>query len=163
QNLMNRAGAKPRRSYRQTVIDRLIELASYYTTNKYRAAFACHGITRDLVFNGEFHLLVGGPKWLDPQNPKPARIRKNLGVPRMGDILLVTSDPRAVVDYDDVLHSHTAPGLWEQQDAYDSYLKFTSIRNPVGIINSAAFSLNAMASEYIQRFLPEESEDHIRL
>ena len=43
------------------------------TTNKYRAAFARFGITRDLVFNGEFHLLVGGPKWLDPANPaRPA-------------------------------------------------------------------------------------------
>jgi hypothetical protein len=107
--------------------------------------------------------LTGGPKWLDRANPKLACFRKYIGVRGMGDVLLVTSHPRAVLDYDDVLHSHTAPGLWEQQDAYDAYLKFTSIRNPVGIINSAAFSLNAMASEYIQRFMPDESEDHIRL
>ncbi|HWY85618.1 MAG TPA: hypothetical protein VNX28_02785 [Gemmataceae bacterium] len=162
-NLMNRSGVKPARSYRQTVINRVVDVAGYYTTNKYRATCARLGITRDLVFSGEFHLLVGGPKWLDPANPQRASIRKYIGIRGMGDILLVTSHPRAVLDYDDVLHSHTAPGMWEQQDAYDSYVKFTSVRNPVGIINSAAFSLNAMASEYIQKFLPEESEDHIRL
>jgi hypothetical protein len=37
------------------------------------------------------------------------------------------------------------------------------VRNPVGIINSASFSLNAMASEYVQKFMPDESEEHIRL
>jgi hypothetical protein len=37
-----------------------------------------------------------------------------------------------------------------------------SVRNPIGIINSASFSLNAMASEYIQRFMPNEDEDTIR-
>jgi hypothetical protein len=163
QNLMNRFGEKPPVSYRQTVINRVVELAGYYTTNKYRAAFARCGVTRDLIFNGEFQLLPGGPKWLQLSNPKLACIRKYFGVRGMGDVLLVTSHPRAVLDYDEVLHSHTAPGRWEQQDGYDSYVKFTSIRNPLGVINSAAFSLNALASEYIQRFLPEESEDHIRL
>jgi hypothetical protein len=162
-NLINRSGVKPPVSYRQTVINRVVDLAGYYTTNKYRAACVRCGITRDLIFNGEFQLLTGGPKWLDSSNPKLACIRKYFGVKGMGDVLLVTSHPRAVLDYDLVLHSHTAPGLWEQQDAYDSCVKLTSIRNPLGIINSAAFSLNALASEYIQRFLPEESEDHIRL
>jgi hypothetical protein len=37
-----------------------------------------------------------------------------------------------------------------------------SLRNPIGIINSASFSLNAMASEYIQRFMPNEDEESIR-
>lgn len=163
QSLMNRSGCKPPRSYRQAVVNRVVDLAGFYTTNKYRATFARFGITRDLIFNGEFHLLVGGPKWLDPQNPDRASIRKYFGIRGQGDILLVTSHPRAVLDYDDVIHSHTAPSLWEQQDGYRTYLKFTSVRNPLGIINSACFSLNAMASEYIQNFIPGESEDHIRL
>jgi hypothetical protein len=163
QNLLNRSGPKPPPSYRQIVVNRVVELAGYYTTNKYRAACARLGVTRDLIFSGEFQLLTGGPKWLDPKNPKLACIRKYFGIRGQGDLLLVTSHPRAVLEYDDVLHSHTAPGLWEREQAYETCVKLTSIRNPLGIINSAAFSLNAMASEYIQRFLPDESEDHIRL
>jgi hypothetical protein len=161
-NLLTQSNLKPRVSYRQAVINRVVELASFYITHKYRATFARFGITHDLVFNGEFHLLIGGPKWLDPANPARACFRKYFGIKGMGDFLLVTSHPREVLDHDLVLHSHTAPGLWAQQEAYTGYDKFTSIRNPVGIINSAAFSLNAMASEYIQKFMPTESEDAIR-
>ena len=161
-NLLTRSNLKPRMSYRQAIINRVVELASFYITHKYRATFARFGITHDLVFNGEFHLLIGGPKWLDRANPARACFRKYFGIKGMGDFLLITSHPREVLDHDLVLHSHMAPGLWAQQQAYAGYRKFTSIRNPVGIINSAAFSLNAMASEYIQKFLPTESEDAIR-
>jgi len=161
-NLLTRSNLKPRMSYRQAIINRVVELASFYITHKYRATFARFGITHDLVFNGEFHLLIGGPKWLDRANPARACFRKYFGIKGMGDFLLITSHPREVLDHDLVLHSHMAPGLWAQQQAYAGYRKFTSIRNPVGIINSAAFSLNAMASEYIQKFMPTESEDAIR-
>lgn len=160
-NLLNRAGQPPK-GHRQVVIDRVIELASFYTTHKYRATFARFGITRELVFNGEFHLLMGGPKWIDKNNPKLACIRKYFGVRGLGDFLMVTSHPREVLEHDAVVHSHTAPQLWLEQDYYKDFIKFTSIRNPIGIINSASFSLNAMASEYIQKFLPEESENYIR-
>ena len=161
-NLLTRSGTKPRVSYRQTIVNRVVDLASFYITHKYRATFARFGITGDLIFNGEFHLLVGGPKWLDRSNPNLACFRKYFGIRGMGDFLLVTSHPREVLDYDLVLHSHTAPGLWDEQGCYAGYKKFTSIRNPVGIINSASFSLNAMASEYIQKFTPTENEDAIR-
>jgi hypothetical protein len=160
--LLRHKADQPFRSLAQIVLDRVIELASFYVTHKYRAAFARFGITRDLIFNGEFHLLIGGPKWLERANPQLAGFRKYFGVRGMGDFLLVTSHPRQVLEYDDVVHSHTAPALWLQQDHYASFRKFTSIRNPIGIINSACFSLNAMASEYIQIFLPGESEDYIR-
>ena len=83
-NLMGRFGARPPRSYRQTVIDRLVDLASHYTTQKYRLAFARLGIARDLVYNGEFHLLVGGPKWLDPNKPARACLRKYFGIRGQG-------------------------------------------------------------------------------
>jgi hypothetical protein len=161
-NLLNLWPERPLRSPRQAVLDRVAELGGFYTTHKYRETFARHGIARDLVFNGEFHILTGGPKWLDKANPKLAGIRKYFGVRGMGDFLLCTSHPREVLEYDAVLHSHTAPRLWLAEDYYRFCLKFTSIRNPIGIINSACFSLNAMASEYIQKFLPEESEDYIR-
>jgi hypothetical protein len=161
-SLMRRGGNRLPRSPRQMVLDRVVELASFYSTHKYRAACAQLGITRDLVFNGEFHLLIGGPKWLDKTNTRLACFRKYFGVRGMGDFLLVTSHPRQVLEYDAVVHSHTAPALWLQQDYYAPFRKLTSIRNPIGIINSACFSLNAMASEYIQNVLPWESEDHIR-
>ena len=45
---------------------------------------------------------------------------------------------REVLDHDNVLHSHTAPDLWQQEERYASYVKFTSIRNPLGIVNSAS-------------------------
>lgn len=163
QTLLNRFGLRPPRSNRQLLVNRVVELGSFYATSRYRATFADFGITRDLVFNGEFHLLVGGPKWLGPKAPHLACIRKYFGVRGLGDFLLVTSHPREVLDHDDILHSHTAPGLWAQQEGYSDRLRFASIRNPLGTINSACFSLNAMASEYIQKFMPEECEEHIRL
>jgi hypothetical protein len=163
QSLMNRSGLRPHRPYRQLIIDRVVELAGFYATNRYRATFARFGVTRDLVFNGEFHLLVGGPKWLDPNHPRRACFRKYFGVRGLGDFLLVTSHPREVLDHDDVLHSHVSPSLWAQEAGYAGHAKFTSVRNPVGVINSACFSLNAMASEYVQKFMPDECEEHLRL
>jgi hypothetical protein len=160
--LLQHGDGRITRSPGQIVLDRVVELASFYTTHKYRATFSRFGITRDLIFNGEFHLLIGGPKWLEKTNPQLAGFRKYFGVRGMGDFLLVTSHPRQVLEYNDVVHSHTAPGLWLKEDYYASFLKFTSIRNPIGIVNSASFSLNAMASEYIQNFLTGESEDYIR-
>ena len=144
------------------VYQKVIDLAGRYTTQRYRETFARFGISRDLVFNGEFHILTGGPKWLHPEHPTRACIRKYFGIRGKGDFLLVTSHPRRVLEYDRVVHSHTAPQLWLREEYYSSFRKFTSIRNPLGIINSACFSLNAMASQYIQTFLPGESEDDIR-
>src|SRR5207247_1065249 len=124
--------------------------------------FSRFGITDDLVFNGEFHRLVGGPKWLDKANPKLACFRKYFGIRGQGDFLSVTSHPREVMEFYPVVHSHTAPELWLKEAYYASFAKFASVRNPIGIINSASFSLNAMASEYLQRSMPGESEDIIR-
>ncbi len=153
--------AAPRTS-RRKIMRPMVDLASFYMMRRYKQTFAQFGIVRDLLFNGEFHLIVGGPKWLDPENPTRACFRKYFGVRGMGDFLLVTSHPREILEYDAVLHSHTAPALWLRESYYDSCPKLTSVRNPIGIINSASFSLNAMASEYIQRFMPEESEHFIR-
>ena len=72
QSLINRSGLRPHRPYRQLILDRVVELAGFYATNRYRATFARFGITRNLVFNGEFQILVGGPKWLDANDPRRA-------------------------------------------------------------------------------------------
>lgn len=156
------ADGRRRPNYKETVLRGLVDLTSFYITQTYIETFARFGITHDLVFNGEFHLLVGGPKWLDKTNPELACFRKYLGIKGMGDFLLITSHPREILEYNTVLHSHTAPALWLEERYYASFKKFTSVRNPIGIINSACFSLNAMASEYIQKFMPNESEEFIR-
>lgn len=144
------------------VLEGLTDLTSRYLTLKYQQTFARFGRTNDLVFNGEFHRLVGGPKWLEPKNPRLACFRKYFGIKGQGDFLLVTSHPREVMEVYPTVHSHTAPALWLREPYYDSFQKFASLRNPIGVINSACFSLNAMASEYLQRFMPNESEDLIR-
>lgn len=160
-NALAFAGGEPS-TIRGTLLKRLVELTSFYITNKYKETFARFGVVNDLVFNGEFHLLVGGPKWLDPAKPERACFRKYFGIRGMGDFLLVTSHPREVMEYYAVLHSHSAPALWLNEPYYERCRKLTSIRNPIGIVNSASFSLNAMASEHIQRFQPNDSEDLLR-
>jgi hypothetical protein len=67
-----------------------------------------------------------------------------------------------VLDYYPVVHSHTAPGLWAGHPHFGNYRLTASIRNPIGVINSACFSLNAMASEHVQKFLPDADETFLR-
>lgn len=161
-SILSRHGQPRAVNLRDAALRELVDLSSALVTQEYRRVFASFGITSDLVFNGEFHLLVGGPKWISGQRPERACIRKYFGVRGMGDFLLTTSHPRELLEYDRVIHSHTAPPLWLAQPYYADCVKLTSIRNPIGIINSASFSLNAMASEYVQKFIPGVSEDFLR-
>jgi Sulfotransferase domain len=147
---------------KQELLRKTVQSAGLWLTGVYRDVFARHGITDDLIFNGEFHLLVGGPKWLDKANPERACIRKYFGVRGMGDCLVAMSHPRQVLDYYPVVHSHTAPGLWAGHPHFGRYRLMASIRNPIGVINSACFSLNAMASEHVQKFLPDADETFLR-
>ena len=56
--------AQPRAvKFRDAALRELVDLCSRLVTQEYRRVFASFGITSDLIFNGEFHLLVGGPKW----------------------------------------------------------------------------------------------------
>ncbi|NQU65641.1 MAG: hypothetical protein HQ517_15345 [SAR324 cluster bacterium] len=81
----------------------------------------------------------------------------------MGDFTLITSHPKECLDYDAVIHSHVDPASWARRPEYSDYIKFAPIRNPVGAIYSSCFSINALASEYIQRFIaPEEDDDALR-
>jgi Sulfotransferase domain len=152
----------PPASPRERLLKELIDFSSGLATRVYRGVFARFGVTTDLVFNGEFHLLVGGPKWIGADQPERACFRKYFGVRGMGDFLLAVSHPRELLEYYPVIHSHTAPALWLDQPCYRECVKLTSLRNPIGIINSACFSLNAMASEYVQKFMPRVSEDFLR-
>ena len=147
---------------REALFRETVELASDWITGRYIETFAQHGVTDGLVYNGEFHLLVGGPKWLDADDPDKVWIRNYFGVKGMGDFLMSCAHPCEVLDYYSVIHSHTAPADWVNHRHFGDYRRLASIRNPVGVINSACFSLNAMASEHVQKFMPGADETFLR-
>lgn len=120
------------------------------------AAFAREGIDEDLIYNGNFRELSGGAKWLRPEDDEQACFRKYIGVRGMGDFTLVIAHPRQVLDTDEVVHSHLYPKRWLTHPGYRDYVKFGPIRNPIGMLNSSCFSLNALSSEYIQKFVASE-------
>src|SRR5262245_22956044 len=64
---------------RDKLLKALVDVASIYVTAKYQKTFDRFGLSDDLVFNGEFHRLVGGPKWLDKTDPRRACFRKYFG------------------------------------------------------------------------------------
>lgn len=145
---------------RQRVLNALMRHLGDHVSSEIAKAFAQRGITGELLYNANFRYVVGGPKWLKQGEPDTACFRKYIGVRGMGDFTLVTSHPRELLDMDAVVHSHSDPGLWLTHPAYRDYFKCASVRNPVGVLNSAVFSLNALASEYIQKFVPPARDDH---
>lgn len=125
--------------------------------------FEARGLGRDLLFNATFRDVAGGPKWLDPERPERACFRKYIGVRGMGDFTLVTSHPRELLEIYPVVHSHSNPGLLATDPGYGCYAKFASLRNPAGVINSSCYSINALASEYLTRFRPQDAHsDELR-
>jgi hypothetical protein len=81
----------------------------------------------------------------------------------MGDFTLVLAHPAEVLETDLLVHSHSHPRLWTELAHYRDFVKFASVRNPIGIINSSLFSLNALTSEYIQRYVdPRDDNDELR-
>ena len=145
------------------ILRNIVDLTSKYNEFCIKKIFTEHHLANDLVYNGEFHLLVGGPKWLDNENKSNAGIRKYIGVKGKGDFLLNTYYHKEILEYYDVVHSHVDPKLWLNDEYFQNYKFISSVRNPLGIINSSCFSLNAMASEYIQKYNNENlSQDFIR-
>jgi hypothetical protein len=128
-----------------------------------KQTFQAYDISDALIYNPAFQFITGGPKWLDSDNPEQAVIRKYIGVKGLGDFTLNIKHPREILDNDEIVHSHSHPELWLNQAYYDDYTKFSSVRNPSGTLNSSIFSINALTSEYIQRFVPAEKDnDNIR-
>lgn len=148
---------------RQEVLNILLRGVGDHISGRIIERFSRHGITRDLLYNPNFRYVVGGPKWIPRDRPDTACFRKYIGVRGGGDFTLVTSHPREVLNLDEIVHSHTDPALWLEHPGYAEYTKFASVRSPVDILNSSVFSLNALASEYIQKFIPpEQDNDTIR-
>jgi hypothetical protein len=145
---------------RQRVLNALMRHLGDHVSAAIVNAFASRGIRNELLYNANFRYVTGGPKWLKEGAPDTACFRKYIGVRGMGDFTLVTTHPRELLDMDEVVHSHSDPGLWLSHPGYRDYVKYASVRNPVGILNSAVFSLNALASEYIQKFVPPERDNH---
>ncbi|AMA58982.1 sulfotransferase domain-containing protein [Bradyrhizobium sp. CCGE-LA001] len=148
---------------RQRLVSTAVRQAQYYISTAIEATFAAAGVGDRLIYNGNFKTVAGGPKWLKADDPSRACFRKYLGVKGMGDFILVIAHPAEVLATDAIVHSHSHPRLWTELAQYDDFLKFASVRNPIGIINSSLFSLNALASEYIQRYVdPRDDNDEMR-
>lgn len=145
---------------RQRVLNALMRHLGDHVAASILKVFAGRGITGDLLYNANFRYVAGGPKWLKAGGPDTACFRKYIGVRGMGDFTLITSHPRELLDMDEVVHSHSDPGIWLSHPGYRDYVKFASVRHPIGILNSSVFSLNALASEYIQKFLPPALDNH---
>jgi len=119
--------------------------------------FSSHISPEDLIISPDFKWLLGGPKWLNKENRNLACIRKYVGIRNMGDFLAVFSLPKCVMDHDRVIHSHYEPDVWLEDTYYRNHVKFASIRDPLDVINSSVFSLNALTGEYIDRYLKVEA------
>ncbi len=145
------------------ILRALCDFLGHHIHEALQGPFRRAGLDGNLLYNGMFHPLVGGPKWLKDDAVDVACVRKYIGVRGMGDFTLITSHPRETLEIQDVLHSHEDPRRWLRDGFYENCTRFASVRHPAGAINSAMFSINALTSEYIQRFLPpEEDNDLIR-
>ena len=75
--------------------------------------------------------------------------------------MLIVAHPLALFDCDDIIHSHVDPAWWASQTVFPDSALHASVRNPAGIVNSSCFSLNALASEHIQKFLPPDQDNDL--
>jgi hypothetical protein len=137
--------------------------AGRYVHEEITRPFRAAGLRDRLLYNGVFHVLAGGTKWLKDDCADRACIRKYLGVKGMGDFTLIVSYPREVLETDSVIHSHEDPRRWFRDEHYVGCTRYAAVRHPAETINSAMFSINAITSEYIQRHLsPEADNDLVR-
>lgn len=147
---------------RQCMLNRVIDAFGGHIADEIIRVIARAGLEPDLVYSPAFRTLTGGPKWLGCRpgsGSKPvACFRKYIGVRGLGDLTLITSHPPETLEYDDVVHSHVDPAIWLSEPRYARHRKFVSIRNPIGAITSALLSINALTSEYLQRFRPAEGD-----
>lgn len=137
----------------------LCDTAGMQIAARIEGVFQRHGLLNDLIYNYNFKQLAGGPKWLKAGDNGLACFRKYIGIRGQGDFTVITSHPRQVLRYYDILHSHADPARWAEDPEYRNGQHFASIRHPAGTLASACFSLNALASEYIQRFVPPDADN----
>jgi hypothetical protein len=143
------------------VMKAFTSLAGPTISNRISRVISEAGLKSEFIYNDHFRLVVGGPYWLDGNNTQRICFRKYLGVRGMGDFTLITSHPREIADFYEIVHSHSHPEAWLAHPSYADYIKFASIRHPADILASSCFSINALASEYIQRFVPPEQDNDL--
>jgi Sulfotransferase domain len=157
------AQMSPLRARKSTLRKALLELFATHLGNHISeqivAVFAREGLSDDLVFNPNFRALLGGPRWA--QDGKRACYRKYIGARGRGDLMLIVAHPLALFDCDDIIHSHVDPAWWASQTVFPDSALHASVRNPAGIVNSSCFSLNALASEHIQKFMPPDQDNDL--
>lgn len=141
------------------VIRAFCDTAGMQISARIEQVFERHGLSEDLLYNYNFMQMVGGPKWLKDGDDRLACFRKYIGIRGQGDFTLITSHPREVMGYYDIIHSHAHPARWVAHPGYGDYRLFASMRHPAGTLASACFSLNALASEYIQRFVASSDDN----
>lgn len=150
--------AAPKADLRQALLDLFAARLGGHVAEAVVGVFEAAGLAGDLVYNGNFRQLTGGPRWAGTERPGRACYRKYVGARGRGDLMLVISHPVELLHGDAVPHSHSDPAWWPDAPAFAGHTLHASVRNPAGIINSSCFSLNALASEHIQRFLPPEAD-----
>lgn len=151
-----------KRDLRQHVLDEMVRATGLAVTQTIRDTCAEHGLSDRLLLNRNFDRLTGGPKWLGADDDT-AWVRKYVGVVGKGDFNLALAFPAEVMDEDNIIHSHVQASRWVNSARYADYVKFATVRNPIGIVNSACFSINPLTSEYLQLFKQDrEFDDTLR-
>lgn len=100
------------------------------------------------LWNPNFAVALGGPNWID--NEGNLCVRKYLGIKGAGDVTIIIKLPFASTNNQTVPHSHGPLQPWIEQDTR----LFCSTRSPAATITSAVLSINALTSEYLQRYYP---------
>jgi hypothetical protein len=141
---------------KQYAMNEIIKIASKEFKYYLYSFFEKHINIDDLIYNGEFDLLVGGPKWVENNE---AVVRKYVGINGLNDFTFLIYLPKWSLNYYFIVHSHYYPKRWIEDNYYNKYLKFAPVRDPRGILNSATFSINAITSEYITKYIPNFNEE----
>lgn len=154
-----RSGEHP--TARQTLL-RLVEAdLGRVVADRIAGVFEQGGCGDRLLFNDNFRRLTGGPRWIDAEDPSRICFRKYIGAPGLGDFTLVTRHPAALLEADRIVHSHSGAAAWPALPEFTGHRRFASVRHPFSILNSSVFSINALTSEYIQRFVPPEDDNDL--
>ena len=151
-------------STNQISADRLRSMEHFRTTvpNAINDFLEKSGLSQSLIFNPNFHHLLGGPNWIDEEK-KTLCIRKYVGLKGLGDATYIISLPLDFILNHEIPHSHGPLRPWRER--YPDATVFHSVRSAAGTINSAVHSINALTSEYLQRWyadIDENEEDLIR-
>jgi len=147
---------------RNTLYRSFSQIFGLQVSNSILKVFDDYNLTDSIYYNDNFRNMLGGPIWNNDELGTKAYFRKYIGAGSLGDFTLITSHPLEVLDSYEVVHSHGPFNDWIDNKIFRDYSKFASIRNPVATLNSACHSINALASEYIQKNMPLSNIETIR-